>query len=913
LSVVYRSPAEQEAFFGAASRLPEHRDFTASDLLSPRLWDRRAGLPPLGIDVSCTKIAVDFQSLESSTAEAVLQQDIAILRESTLADAAFIAIYDAPGTLIERVIADKAPFTGAAPESLAGVTIASLPWIGERLGHSRLLELRDTLQARSDLASEALVFGERGMRAVLVVGFAVRGKPAGFIGLGTAMPVQGWDVSFHLLLKLVGISLGTGLDRVALAREHLVLRERNALVDSCANDGVWEYDALTQETHFSARWKAMLGYGTQELDGTGPGWRRLVHPEDLPALSQHLRDHVAGARGPVHSIHRLRHRDGDWRWVESRMRAQLDAGGALRRLVAVEYDITERKRYEEALFREKEDAQVTLHSIGDGVITADRLGRVEYLNPVAEGLTGWHLEEVLGREIGEVFRTFHEETCEALDNPLLQAVQQGQPARGLRPVLLVRRDGNELYVSATAAPRRSGTGEVVGGVLVFRDVTESRELQRRLTYHASHDVLTGLPNRREFEQRLERAIRIAQAGEGSYALLHLDLDQFKIINDTSGHNAGDALLGQLGTLMKGKVRWRDAISRLGGDEFAVLLEHCAVDEALRLAEGLREAVRGFRFPWGERSFRVTTSIGVVMLGKTTPEVGSALSAAESACTAAKESGRNRVHCFEENDLDLMRRRREMQWAARINAALEEGRFELHRQAILPLQGEESGTHFELLIRMRDEHGALIPPDHFIAAAERYNLMPSIDRWVVESAFRWLVSAADERANLALCAINLSGQSMGDDQFLPFVIDQFRQSGLDATKICFEITETSAIANFSQASRFIQALRGLGCRFALDDFGTGLSSFGYLKHFQVDFLKIDGSFVKDLVNDSVDREMVRSINEIGHLTGKKTIAEYAENEEIVALLRALGVDYAQGFGVARPERLPTGAEWATGRP
>ena len=910
LTVAYRDPASQGVFFGTASGLPEGRDFTASDLLSPQLWDRRAALAPLGIDVSCTKIAIDFQSLQAATAEAVLQQSTEILRDATRADAAFIALYDATASRVERVVAAKAHFTGAAPETLAGVPLDSLPWIRERLGHSRLLEIRDTLQARNDLAGEALVFGERGLRALLVVGFAVRGKPAGFIGLGTAMPVEGWDVSFHLLLKLVGISLGTGLDRVALARDHEMLRERTALVDSCANDGVWEYDAQTQETHFSARWKAMLGYGSGELDGRGPGWRQLVHPEDLPLLSQQIRDHVSGQTGPVRSLHRLRHQDGDWRWVESRLRAQLDAGGALRRLVAVEFDVTERKRYEEALFREKENAQVTLHSIGDGVITADRHGQVEYLNPVAEALTGWHLTEVLGRDIGEVFRTFHEETCEAVENPLLASVRQQQPVKALRPTLLVRRDGNELYVQSTAAPRRSGAGEVVGGVLVFHDVTEARELQRRLTYHASHDVLTGLPNRREFEQRLERALKAAHAGEASYALLHLDLDQFRIVNDTCGHNAGDALLGQLGSLLKGKVRWRDALARLGGDEFAVLLEHCAVDEALRLAEGLREAVRGFRFTWGERSFRLGASIGLVTLNAATTDVATALSAADSACNAAKEAGRNRVHCFAENDLDLMRRRREMQWAARINAALEEGRFELHRQTIMPLQTEEAGSHFELLIRMRDEQGKLVPPDHFIAAAERYNLMPAIDRWVVENAFRWLVSAADERAGLAMCAINLSGQSMGDDQFLPFVIHQFRTSGLDASKICFEITETSAIANFSQASRFIQALHGLGCKFALDDFGTGLSSFGYLKHFPVDFLKIDGSFVKDLVNDSVDREMVRSINEIGHLTGKKTIAEYAESEEIIELLRALGVDYAQGYGVAMPEKLTAGEGWAS---
>jgi EAL domain-containing protein (putative c-di-GMP-specific phosphodiesterase class I) len=279
-----------------------------------------------------------------------------------------------------------------------------------------------------------------------------------------------------------------------------------------------------------------------------------------------------------------------------------------------------------------------------------------------------------------------------------------------------------------------------------------------------------------------------------------------------------------------------------------------------------------------------------------------LSAADSACQAAKEAGRNRVHSFEENDIDLMRRRREMQWAARINNALEEGRFELFRQTILPLQTPETGSHYELLLRMRDETGKIVSPDNFMTAAERYGITPSIDRWVIENAFRWLVSEADEREKLTMCSINLSGQSLGDDKFLPYVIDQFHRSGLDATKICFEITETAAIASFSQANRFIQALKELGCKFALDDFGTGLSSFGYLKHFPVDFLKIDGSFVKEILHDPIDREMVRSINEIGHLTGKQTIAEFAENQEIINMLQSLGVDYAQGYGVSQPQRV-----------
>jgi len=301
-------------------------------------------------------------------------------------------------------------------------------------------------------------------------------------------------------------------------------------------------------------------------------------------------------------------------------------------------------------------------------------------------------------------------------------------------------------------------------------------------------------------------------------------------------------------------------------------------------------------------FRLSASIGVVPITADNEDVASVLSAADSACAAAKEAGRNRVHSFAENDIELMRRRREMQWAARINAALEEGRFELYRMQIKALQRPETGTHYELLLRLRDESGRIVSPNDFIAAAERYGITPNIDRWVLENTLRWLVSEADEREKLAMCSINLSGQSLGDDKFLPFVIDQFHRSGLDASKICFEITETAAVASFSQANRFIRALKELGCRFALDDFGTGLSSFGYLKHFPVDFLKIDGSFVREILRDPIDREMVRSINEIGHLTGKQTIAEFAENPEIIQMLTSLGVDYAQGFGVGAPTRV-----------
>jgi diguanylate cyclase (GGDEF)-like protein/PAS domain S-box-containing protein len=677
------------------------------------------------------------------------------------------------------------------------------------------------------------------------------------------------------------------------------LEERNDLVSQTANDGIWDFDGQSKRIELSRRWKTMLGYD-EDQDDVSPDWYRLVHPDDMSRVQAKMREHLEGKTPLFESVHRMRHQSGDWRWMMSRAKAKLDEKGRLIRLLGVEVDITETKLYEEALFRKTESAQITLRSIGDGVVTTDHECNVEYINPVAEELTGWKVDDASGRPVDEIFRGFHEETCEPLENPLAVSIRRNRSIKSVRPTLLIRRDGNELYIESTASPIRDGKGDVTGGVLVFHDVSESRELNRRLSYHASHDILTGLVNRREFESRLERALKSAKARETSYALCYLDLDQFKIVNDSCGHSAGDALLHQLGALLKSKIRWRDTLARLGGDEFGVLLESCSLDEAMETAESLRKAIGEFKFMWDDRSFRLGVSIGVVPITADNEDVAGMLSAADSACAAAKEAGRNRIHSYQENDIDLMRRRREMQWAARINNALEDDRFELFRQTIQPLQEEGLGAHYELLLRMRDENGAIIAPGLFIEAAERYGITPSIDRWVITNAFRWLVSEADERERLELCSINLSGQSFSDEKFLPFVIDQFQMSGLDASKICFEITETAAIASYSQANRFINALKELGCMFALDDFGTGLSSFGYLKHFPVDFLKIDGSFVKEILHDPIDREMVRSINEIGHLTGKKTIAEFAENSEIITMLKGMGVDYAQGYGVSEPQ-------------
>lgn len=853
------------------------------------------------VDALQTKIAVNVQNLDEDRYKEQLRDNIAEIPDATGCDAAFLALFRSDQAAIETVLASSAVFSACNAEALTGESLSDWPWLCRRLGHLKVIEITDTDAGPKSAREELQRFAELGMGSLLIIGFSIREEVAGYLALANSRPVENWDANLHLLIKLIGTSLASGLERMRSTTLLDELEQRNELVSLTANDGIWDFDGQSKRIRLSRRWKAMLGYDVDQEDVL-PDWYRLVHPDDMARVQAKMREHLEGKTSFFESVHRMKHQNGEWRWMTSRAKARQDEKGRLIRLLGVEVDITERKLYEEALFREKESAQITLRSIGDGVITTDGECNVEYINPVAEELTGWKVDDASGRPIDEIFRGFHEETCEPLENPLAVSIRRSRSIKSVRPTLLIRRDGNELYIESTASPIRDGKGDVTGGVLVFHDVSESRELNRRLSYHASHDILTGLVNRTEFESRLERALKSARARETSYALCYLDLDQFKIVNDSCGHSAGDALLGQLGALLKSKIRWRDTLARLGGDEFGVLLESCSLEQAMETAEVLRVAIGEFKFMWDDRSFRLGVSIGVVPITADNEDVAALMSAADSACAAAKEAGRNRIHSFEENDIDLMRRRREMQWAARINNALEENRFELFRQTILPLQHVEEGAHYEILLRMRDESGGIIAPGLFIEAAERYSITPSIDRWVIKNAFRWLVSEADERERLSLCSINLSGQSLGDEKFLPFVVEQFQMSGLDATKICFEITETAAIASYSQANRFINALKELGCKFALDDFGTGLSSFGYLKHFPVDFLKIDGSFVKEILHDPIDREMVRSINEIGHLTGKKTIAEFAENEEIITMLKGMGIDYAQGYGVSEPKRV-----------
>ena len=573
----------------------------------------------------------------------------------------------------------------------------------------------------------------------------------------------------------------------------------------------------------------------------------------------------------------------------------------------LEQEIAERHQIEQTLVREKEQAQVTLKSIGDGVITTDVLGRVNYLNPVAERLTGWTALEANGRLATEVFRIVNENTRKPVENPAEKALRSGCTVELADDTVLLARDGTERPISDSATPICDRNGQVLGTVLVFRDISQTRQLAQQLSWQARHDPLTGLANRREFEHRVLEALDDAKHENLQHIVCYLDLDQFKVVNDTCGYVAGDELLRQLASLLKQRVRSTDILVRLGGDEFGILLYRCPLPQAVQLADSLRQLIKDFRFVWEDKTFTIGASIGLVEIN---PDVDltNVLGAADAACYAAKNKGRNRVHIYQADDRELAQHLGERQWVAKINQALETDRFCLYCQTIAPVTNHARSAaveHYEILLRLKDESGKLVPPMAFIPAAERYGLMPAIDRWVIRTFFA-NYNCQLNLSGLPQCdytyTINLSGASINDDRFLNYVKEQFALHPIAPQKICFEVTETVAIANLNKAVHFIRELKRLGCQFALDDFGSGMSSFAYLKNLPVDYLKIDGNFVKNIADDHIDQAMVDCINRVGHAIGVQTIAEFVENHKILIKLRELGVDYAQGYGIAKPRPL-----------
>ena len=542
---------------------------------------------------------------------------------------------------------------------------------------------------------------------------------------------------------------------------------------------------------------------------------------------------------------------------------------------------------------EKDRAQVTLEGIADAVITSNQAGFVLYMNTAAERLAGVKLCDVNVKTLHTVFKLLAEDKVTPVNSHWLTDSYSSQ-----EEVILQRPDGEAFVIRKSASPLYDADGNTFAVVTVLHDVTMLRKLSNQLTFQAKHDQLTGLINRYEFDRKTQAAIDDAAIGNRVHCIAYLDLDQFKIVNDTCGHMAGDVLLKQLANHIKDKLRSSDTLARLGGDEFALLLMGCDLPKAQLIIENLLQVVREYRFSFDGKVFKVSASVGLTEISPNNHlTISELFSTVDSACYAAKEQGGNRIHIYCSDDADIKEHNNQLEWVSKIHLGLENKQFALYIQKMASLS-EGAELHCELLIRMQAMDGTYYSPGYFLPAAERYHLMPKIDRWVVSEALS--IIARKGGSFPYVCAINLSGQTLSEDGFLEFVVEQIKLHNIDTSRICFEITETSVIANLNKARQFMRALRAIGCRFSLDDFGSGLSSFAYLKNLEVDFLKIDGMFVKAIANNKIDRAMVESINNVGHVMGLHTIAEFAENDEIINILKEIGVDYAQGYGVAKPE-------------
>ena len=638
----------------------------------------------------------------------------------------------------------------------------------------------------------------------------------------------------------------------------------------------------------------ILGYTVAELESSKAGTHAIE--EDRPDIERAMQVARENPGRVVAGDYRYSHKDGSVRVLQ--MTRQCYAGHPCSdaELIVHARDITHQFEADRAL-RQSEERLRDFAEIGaDWFWEQDAEHRFTYLSGNHPGFDELSADKVIGKTRQEVLlnTNFKTDTWQQL----LARLAAREPFNNFE-YAYPRSDSSEVVVRISGKPRFNDQGEFIGYRGTGVDITESCLLSQQLNYQASHDPLTGLLNRRELELRLARVVKACRQDGSEHALCYIDLDQFKVVNDTCGHDAGDELLRQIAALLEDKVRTRDTIARLGGDEFGLLLERCTMKQANRIAETVRIAIEQFRFVWDGRNFRLGASIGVIPINFSSGNIGNVMRSADAACYTAKDAGRNRIHVYNEDSFEAVQHHREMQQIVEINQAFDEDRFVLYQQPIRSLNAvqDEDDYFCEVLVRMIDEDGFPVLPGNFLLTAERYNLATQLDTWVVNATLDWLVAVPEVR-----CTINLSGMSIVNEEFLQFVLRAIEKSEINATRICFEITETAAIHNLSKANHFIAQLRERGCFFALDDFGSGLSSFAYLKTLPVDFLKIDGFFVRDMCEDQINFELVKSINEIGHVMGKRTIAEFVENNATLDALRDIGIDYAQGYGINIPKAI-----------
>jgi diguanylate cyclase (GGDEF)-like protein/PAS domain S-box-containing protein len=638
----------------------------------------------------------------------------------------------------------------------------------------------------------------------------------------------------------------------------------------------------------------------------------LIKPAYRALFKKTIAKRLAGEDAPRRVEIQLINGDQTGLWVEAQS-SNIEYRGE-RAIITVARDVSYRKSLDVSLARSKRQAQYTLESISEGVITTDNDGHIDYMNLAAETLIGTNRDDASGHRIGELFTLVDDADRHPLGDPVERCLAMRRRVNMGRHAVMVSVDGeHEHSVEITASPVRGPGSGISGAVVVFHDVSELRGLTRKMSYQATHDPLTGLINRREFERQLDEAMDSAHAEDAVHMLFYMDLDRFKAVNDTCGHLAGDNMLREVAALIKAEVRDSDFVGRLGGDEFGALLIGCPIEKARQIASDICAAVANYRFVWKDKIFNIGISIGLVEMSHSSGTLQDLMSAADSACYMAKQQGRGQVHVYSARDESIARERGDIQWLRHLQTALHEDGFELAVQPIIAMSGKaESGPAAEVLIRLTDERGQNDGTAEFLRPAERYQMMPQIDRWVINATLTAISSGEIKLSAQRSCAINLSSQTLGDESFLGFVVDALDRSGVAPSAVCFEVTETAILANVQHAQRFIEVLHGIGCEFSLDDFGSGLGSFASLKHLPVDYLKIDGTYTRNLQSDLVNQEMVSAMIKLARTMQFRIIAEQVEQQEDFDWLRNIGVDFVQGHFIESPSRLGSTSSTGTFR-
>lgn len=695
------------------------------------------------------------------------------------------------------------------------------------------------------------------------------------------------------------IGAQTDITKQKQAEQHLaLLNERIRLAVEAGGIGLWHWDIDAQKLHWDLRMHDIYGTDARTFSGTGKDWTDRLHPDDR-VRALHQSELAVKECKVLSSEYRIIRTDGQIRHV--RTLARVITSGS-RMLVGTESDITEHVVAAQALAAEKERLRITLQSIGDAVICTGTDDRINFMNNAAETLLQRTQSELLGAPLRAHFCPSDDETGAPLASSTQVAMRELRSVEHEQHGRLDRADGSMRSVREIASPVIASTGEIVGSVLVIQDNTAARALQRELAHAATHDRLTGLKSRSAFEGELGEALDNARQEAGSHALLYIDLDRFKIINDTAGHAAGDTLLKNVSALLRSIVPAEHVVARLGGDEFAVLLRKTSVGAAEKIATRILTAISSERFPWAGKIHEIGASIGLAIIDRDSTDPEAVMAHADVACYAAKAAGRNRLSIYRADAGDAQRHMAELHVASGIREAIGENRFRLYAQEIRDLAAPlRRGRHLEILTRMTAPDGSLIPPGAFIPAAERFDLMGALDRWVLHATLDEFGQDIMAVPDLSV-AVNLSANSLSDPELWTFVGSELRRSGFDARRLVFEITETAVINNFAAAERFVANARAVGCRISLDDFGSGVSSFTYLKRFAVDFIKIDGAFVKHMHESQYDKAIVRVIAGIAKEIGVKVIAECVEWTDTVEILTSLGIGYGQGYLFHRPRPL-----------